>query len=161
MILPQITIYVYSHIRGVRTDKPVCAYVLEDASGSRKAYRRTFSGQMTANRLAVAAVIAALDKVEQDMPDGLPCEVQLHTDSAYLYGILSNNWVSVWRREGWKNAKGLPVANGDLWKLLYRLMGRHAVGAELDSSSSTYLWLKGVMENVDNGGDPGCRKRKK
>jgi ribonuclease HI len=64
----------------------------------------------TNNRMELSAVIAA---VENAPPGGL----KLYADSTYVItGI--NDWIGGWKRRGWVNFKGEPVANRDLWEKL-------------------------------------------
>lgn len=48
------------------------------------------------------------------------------TDSAYVGDCLLDGWWKRWVRNGWRNAKGLPVAYRDLWDELLGLLGTHA-----------------------------------
>ena len=87
----------------------------------------------TNNRMELMAAIAALESLRE------PCEVILHTDSQYVrQGILE--WMSSWRRRGWKTAGGAPVKNRDLWERLHLAAARHQVD---------WRWVKG------HSGDPG------
>ncbi len=57
------------------------------------------------------AAIQALESLKR------PCRVSLTTDSQYVQkGILE--WMSGWKRRGWKTAAKKPVKNVDLWKRL-------------------------------------------
>ena len=50
----------------------------------------------------------------------------IHSDSEYLVKGMTS-WLAGWKTRGWKNAKGEPVANQDLWRELDRLasLGRY------------------------------------
>lgn len=48
-------------------------------------------------------------------------EIVVVSDSAYLVNCFNNNWYFGWERNGWRNSKGMPVANQDLWQELIRL----------------------------------------
>lgn len=56
-----------------------------------------------------------------------PCEVDLHTDSAYLHRAFKERWVDRWQRNGWKTASKKPVENQDLWKELIEQSKRHRI----------------------------------
>jgi ribonuclease HI len=68
----------------------------------------------TNNRMEMEAAIHALSffkATEQSEP------IELYTDSEYvLKGI--TEWIRGWKRKGWKNSKGKPVENQDLWQRL-------------------------------------------
>lgn len=79
---------------------------------------RRFSGYdpaTTNQRMELTAAIAALETV----PPG--SVITIHTDSAYLINAFTQNWFAGWEARGWRNAKGQPVANQDLWQRLRRL----------------------------------------
>jgi ribonuclease HI len=74
----------------------------------------------TNNRMELMAAIVALETLKR------PCEVDLHTDSEYLrQGI--TDWISGWKRNGWRTAARKPVKNLDLWQRLDAAVGRHTV----------------------------------
>ena len=52
--------------------------------------------------------------------------VELVSDSQYVLKGLSE-WRSGWERRGWKNAKGEPVANQELWRRLFALADQRKV----------------------------------
>jgi ribonuclease HI len=74
----------------------------------------------TNNRMELMAAIVALETLKR------PCEVDLHTDSEYLrQGI--TDWISGWKRNGWRTTARKPVKNLDLWQRLDAAVGRHTV----------------------------------
>jgi ribonuclease HI len=75
----------------------------------------------TVNAMELTAVIEALQALKQ-----AGSSVQLFTDSNYVVrGV--NEWLSDWLKRGWKNARGLQVANLDLWQQLKTLLDQHTV----------------------------------
>ena len=70
----------------------------------------------TNQRMELTAAIKALDYVAEDL-----CpfdEVEVITDSAYLYNSYKQGWFRNWQMNGWKNSKKQDVANRDLWEKL-------------------------------------------
>ncbi|WP_421656954.1 ribonuclease HI [Leptothermofonsia sp. ETS-13] len=68
----------------------------------------------TNNRMEMEAAIAALrffNETGQTQP------VELYTDSEYVLKGMTE-WIKGWKRKGWKNSKGKPVENQDLWQVL-------------------------------------------
>src|SRR5882724_13200155 len=64
----------------------------------------------TNNRMEMAAVLAAVEAAP-------PGRLKVYTDSTYVItGI--REWIKGWKRRGWVNFKGDPVANRDLWEKL-------------------------------------------
>jgi len=69
--------------------------------------------------------------------------VEIVSDSTYVVNCFKDRWWQGWRRRGWKNSKGGPVANRDLWEPLIAevVEGRVAHGV-------VFRWVKG------HAGDP-------
>jgi len=89
----------------------------------------------TNNRMELQAVIEALALLKH------PCRVSCYSDSAYLVNCFNNKWYVNWQRNGWKNSKGQPVENQDLWKQLLDEMKTHEI---------TYIKVKGHSDNEWN-----------
>ncbi|MDO8312442.1 MAG: ribonuclease HI [Sideroxyarcus sp.] len=88
----------------------------------------------TNNRMELMAAIAALETLTR------PCKVRLHTDSKYvLQGI--TEWLSDWKRRGWKTASKQPVKNEDLWRRLDEAVIRHHI---------EWVWVKGHAGHEGN-----------
>ena len=67
----------------------------------------------TNQRMEILAVVKALEAI-----DG---PVHVRSDSTYVVNCFRDRWYEGWRRRGWKNTAGKPVANRDLWEPLLRL----------------------------------------
>jgi ribonuclease HI len=82
----------------------------------------------TNQRMEITAVLRALE--------ALPGPVHVISDSTYVVNCFRNRWWVGWKRRGWRNAQGKPVANQDLWHGLLDLA--------LDPSRPvTFEWVKG------------------
>lgn len=88
----------------------------------------------TNQRMELTAVLEALRSN--------PGDVEIVSDSTYVINCFKDGWWRKWIRNGWRNSKGEPVANQDIWKELVAL-----VDARKDEISFT--WVKG------HAGDPG------
>src|SRR5690606_20775240 len=64
-------------------------------------------------RMEVTAVLKALRAL-----DGA---LHIHSDSTYVVNCFRDRWWAGWKRRGWKNSQGKPVANQDLWQPLIDL----------------------------------------
>jgi ribonuclease HI len=82
----------------------------------------------TNQRMEVTAVLRALQSLDGPL--------HVVSDSTYVVNCFRNRWWVGWKRRGWRNAQGKPVANQDLWKELLDLA--------LDPSRPvTFEWVKG------------------
>lgn len=84
--------------------------------------KELFGGEplTTNNRMELRAVIEALASLTR------PSVVRVHTDSQYVQKGISE-WISGWKRRGWKTADNKPVKNVDLWQQLETQAARHQV----------------------------------
>lgn len=82
----------------------------------------------TNNRMELQAVLEALDALEGCDP------VEVVTDSSYIVNCFEQRWWRGWQRRNWRNAKGDPVKNQDLWvPLIDRALARGVA----------FRWVKG------------------
>ena len=88
----------------------------------------------TNNRMELLAAIRSLEALTR------PCAVDIHTDSQYVRGGVTE-WLKGWKRNGWKTSDKKPVKNQDLWEQLDKLIAKHDVA---------WHWVKGHAGNVDN-----------
>ena len=101
-------------------------------------HRKEIAGgfrKTTNNRMEILAAIRALETLTE------PCEVTLHSDSAYLVNAMMQGWAERWKAQGWKRGKQGKAANPDLWEILLNLNGTHRL---------TFKWVpghKGIPEN--------------
>lgn len=89
----------------------------------------------TNNRMELTAAIKALEALKTS------CDVDLHTDSAYLQNAFVKGWLRNWQRHNWKNSAGDDVLNRDLWEKLLRLTKIHKV---------KWHWVKGHADDEKN-----------
>ncbi len=83
----------------------------------------------TNQRMEIVAVIEAL----REYPEG---PIEIVSDSNYVVKCFHDKWYVGWRRRQWRNSKGDPVANRDLWEELLALA--------LDSGRAvSFSWVKG------------------
>lgn len=89
----------------------------------------------TNQRMELTAAIEALNALKE------PCKVKLYSDSAYMVNCFQQKWYVNWVKNGWKNSKGKPVENQELWKSLLSLNEKHEV---------EYIKVKGHSDNKWN-----------
>lgn len=90
--------------------------------------------QTTNNRMELLAAIQGLKVLNRG------CQVELYTDSQYVRKGITE-WLSGWKRNGWKTAAKKPVKNDDLWRELDLETAKHEVN---------WHWVKGHAGVPDN-----------
>lgn len=88
----------------------------------------------TNNHMELRAGVEALKALKK------PCNVVLTSDSKYLVQG-ATEWLAGWIKKGWKNSKGEPVANKELWEELIPLLKTHNV---------KFNWVKGHAGHPEN-----------
>lgn len=88
----------------------------------------------TNNRMELMAAIRALESLKK------PCRIALYTDSQYVQKGITE-WLPGWIRKGWKNSKGEPVKNQDLWQRLQEASSSHRI---------EWKWVKGHAGHAEN-----------
>jgi ribonuclease HI len=90
----------------------------------------------TNQRMELTAVLQALAALQG--------RVRIVSDSTYVVNCFRQRWWVGWRAKGWRNARGEPVANQDLWRPLVSLIIDERAG-EVDLQ-----WVKGHGSSVGN-----------
>lgn len=80
-----------------------------------------FEPDTTNNRMELSAVLEALLALKE------PCDVLVHTDSAYIHNAFEKGWIDRWQANGWKTTAKQPVENQDLWKAILKASKDHKV----------------------------------
>lgn len=88
----------------------------------------------TNNRMELLAAIAALESLTRT------ASLTIVTDSAYVKNGICD-WMSGWKRKGWRTSTGKPVKNIDLWQRLDAAQAGHDV---------TWEWVKGHAGHPEN-----------
>jgi ribonuclease HI len=91
---------------------------------------KEFSGaepNTTNNRMELQAVIAGLAALKEQ------CAVKVVTDSQYVQRAMTKH-LARWAASGWRNSRGVSVANRDLWERLVHESRRHHVN---------WTWVRG------------------
>ncbi len=107
--------------------------------------KELFGGEpeTTNNRMELTAVIRALEALTRR------CRVEVYTDSQYVQKGISE-WLSNWKRRGWRAADRKPVKNQDLWQRLDELTGKHEI---------RWHWVKGHAGHPENERADGLANR--
>jgi ribonuclease HI len=74
---------------------------------------------ITNQTMELVAVIIGLSTLKQPEPNAVYLrQVDVISDSAYVVNCFHEAWIHKWRQNGWKNYKGKPVVNRELWETL-------------------------------------------
>ena len=90
--------------------------------------------ETTNNRMELMAAIQGLESLTKS------CPVVLTTDSQYVMKG-ATEWMSGWKRKGWKTSAKKPVKNVDLWQRLEKALVPHEVKWE---------WVRGHTGHPEN-----------
>nr|WP_241086647.1 ribonuclease HI [Candidatus Vondammii sp. HM_W22] len=90
--------------------------------------------ETTNNRMELLAVIRALEALTR------PTRILITTDSQYVKKGMTE-WITNWKRNGWKTAARKPVKNSDLWRQLDQLVGQYDID---------WAWVKGHSGHPEN-----------
>ena len=55
-----------------------------------------------------------------------PCSASVFTQCEHILNTIQNHWHIQWQKNDWHNAKGKPVKNVELWKMLMEKSLPHA-----------------------------------
>ena len=129
--MDQVRIYLLILRKQPSRGKGYYGYRLEYVGKSGKLYEKEVYGEetdITANQLALVAMYRAFEELKK------PCEAEVYTDSLYLRGNFVAN-LENWTLNTWINAKGEPVANGELWRNLEEITQPHVI-----RFNTAYMW---------------------
>ena len=121
--MDQVRIYLLTLRKRPSRGKGYFAYRLEFVDQNGKMHEKELYEEekdITANQLALVAMYRAFEALRK------PCEVEVFTDSMYLRGNFVAN-LENWTLNSWLNAKGEPVANGELWRRLEEVTKPHVI----------------------------------
>lgn len=111
------------------------AAILVSSRGQEKEVVRSFSpfyrvgkhkapfSNITNQTMEIMAVIIGLSALKRPPRDAAFLrQVTVISDSAYVVNCYKDGWIHNWRQNGWKNYKGKPVVNRELWETLDALV---------------------------------------
>ena len=132
-----VSIYIYTDIKGPRRKDGTAMYVLE-AVHEDKTVTRTGMIHLE-NATATEAELRALRTASERFTKS--CSVQIFTKCGGIFAAYKNGWLNRWRENGWKNAKGEPVAHTEDWQAIDRILGDR-VEVHLDEEHTYRSWME-------------------
>lgn len=110
----RVDIYISSTIRGPyrRTGKVI--YLLSTRTEKGRDVvtdaRITELEQATETKLTLYALRDALYRFTK------PSDIMIHTECTQVTAAINRDWVKAWKENAWRNAKGKPVKEAELWQ---------------------------------------------
>lgn len=89
----------------------------------------------TNNKMELMGVIKALEILKE------PCDIQIHSDSAYVVNSINNGWVYSWKKNNWIKSDKSKAKNIELWEKLLNLIEIHNI---------VFIKVKGHADNDYN-----------
>jgi len=108
--------------------------ILRHPATGKEIERAGAEANTTNNRMELMAVIEGLRLLTK------PSVVELYSDSQYVLKGLKE-WLTSWKRRGWKTADKKPVKNVELWQTLDELAQKHDVRMH---------WIRGHQGHPEN-----------
>lgn len=140
----KVEIYIEHTFKSPRRTNGVYGYILVYRAPDGKEATKTVIKEMeaTPHEADLKAAVEALSRLNR------PCEVEIIAGSSYLKDAKAAGWIERWEANGWKNAKGEPVANTELWQKLTEEEKKHTVSWA--PSGSFQKWLRTEVTNRKN-----------
>jgi ribonuclease HI len=110
------------------------AFILKHPTTGKSKEDSGAEAQTTNNRMELTAVIRGLSALRE------PSLVDLFSDSQYVLNGLKE-WMSAWKKRGWKTADKKPVKNQELWQTLDEFKAIHDL---------RFHWIRGHNEHPEN-----------
>lgn len=141
--MKKVNIYLEPKKRGVRMEHGACGWVTEFITSKGVPVTRSgiaVENHTTGNRIMLLALIKAMEILK------IPCEITIHTHSAYLEGVC-REWLFEWEKNNWQKKNGRMVKNVDLLTVLFMHMDEgHEISFELQEKNIYSGWMKGEMK---------------
>lgn len=95
----------------------------------------------TENKLELTALLEAFSELKK------PCSVRVFTKCEHILNAYKNDWITKWKEQGWRNAKGKPVKNNELWKEIEEITAKHTITLMPKGTAHGYeSWMQAEME---------------
>lgn len=148
----QVNIYIEMSSHAPKIRQGYFGFVLECKIKGEKKTKEYFGmeGDTTANRLALCACVWAISRMRK------PSEITIHINSGYVK--MGHRYLEEWRAAGWKNSRGKPVVNKDLWKELQKREKPHKVSVSVDAENEYSKWILTQIGKIKRGEEDGRQR---
>lgn len=128
----KVTIYIETSFHGPAIRQAAGEWLIEyiKPNGEPETRQGIISkGKTTENALALELLKVALGKLTK------PCSIRVNTECDHILNVMRNYWLPQWEKNDWKNSKGKPVKNAELWQQCQELMQKHSISFSNDENS--------------------------
>ena len=138
----KVNLYTACSIKGPARRKGCCMWLLEYLTSANIPVTRQGiikDEDTTENRITLEAINEALNRLKK------PCEILINTQCENVLNSAGHCWPPIWKKSGWKNAKGKEVKNADLWEKYLELTQDHVVSFE----NTEHSFMQVMRSEVD------------
>lgn len=61
--------------------------------------------------------------------------IRVKKNGKYIYGVIHNNWVKEWQKNGWMSAKKNGIRNKTLWQQYVNLAQKHELQIRIEGNN--------------------------
>jgi len=144
-----VSIYIETSIHGAAANRSAGMYLVEFITKKEIPITRTGwikkDVKTTENAMTLTLIRDALSILTK------PCCIRVNTRSAHILNVMQNHWLPQWKKNGWRNAKGNPVANQELWQQVSDLMDNHYVEFVSENHSYRMFMEEEIRKAVRTG----------
>lgn len=147
--LKDVNLYIETSIRGPRRRPGAYAYVLEyKAAAGVATYTASKALESTTEHQSLGfAIRAAAGHLKR-------CNLTIHTSSSYIKSVF-DTWLDNWIQNDFRNAKGAPVADAEVWKEIAEKLNGNPVQAVVTTEHTYRDWM---LREVDSRAAQGSTK---
>ena len=148
-----VNIYIETSTLAVRALSASGMYLMEavDESGESVmkngepvvVYEQVDFAHININIMVMTLLETALSRLQK------PCTVHIYTKCESVYWALKNDWITSWKNNDWKTAKGIGVKNHEKWKIIEYLLNKNE---HWTVSNETHSWERWMRERLKDGG---------
>ncbi|NBJ93228.1 RNase H family protein [Parablautia muri] len=136
MQLFNVTVYIVTTARPPAKGQAAGAWLVEYITGKGKPEIRKgalYRWETTETALTLELIRDAFCTLAK------PCSVSVNTWCEHVLSAVGKRWIKQWEEDGWKNAKGKPVKNAELWQQATGKMKNHCVSFDSRMPPAEYL----------------------
>ena len=149
-----LNIYIETSFRGpaIRKAAGMCLIEHEKEDGTPETWQKILYREKTKeNELVLQLLINAFYVLRKsDTKSGL---VRVFTECDYVLNVINNHRLPQWKKNGWMNAKGKPVANKELWQQASELMEDYSVTVSKEWHSYRMVMQEGIRKEMERRKD--------